>query len=861
VHGRCVCLLSVILAACASAPQAVRLSGLDAVDAGEPGPSVAEPRFGTAGSDSPSLEELPEFLRELVPSLAPSLLGTVTSREAGRSEVGRDVHLEQVQVRVKIEAGFAYTEVEEELANDAGEEREAMLAFRAPSGGVIARLGLWVGSTLVDAEVVERPRAAEIYGSIVDRSRRDPALLEQDPSGFVRLRVFPVPAQGRRRVLTAYAEPLEHREGRYNYRLGLRLPPGAPPLGRATVTVDLVGTTIEQVASIPRSWGAELTARETGAQLRWEATETRPRDWHLSFDAPAHRVTTFVPERTTGSERFVALRLTPALPFDSAPKSASVWLIDNSIGQEGPALSASKTLVAKLVNAAPTGERFAILACDTACVSYPDRGLAPVTPDSREAAQRFVSGVAARGASDIGYALFEAASRVKDSQRAQVVYFGDGRPTAGDFEPGEMRARLPFRSEPLDLRLVGVGSTLEPASLGELAASIAAARLIFDGDASDGQRLPRWLAEPVLSAPSVRLPSGLELAYPQQLPSLVRGDEVLLLARLTRTPTASALAELRGKRAWGGRTEPWLEQLALPLPPRDVRADTAPRLWAQARLRDLDDDDAPAAFHDSVELSKRYQVLSRHTSFLALENDAMFRAFDVERRRGRADFVPAPVVAPLSPATRMHRRSVPRLRAGTTRVSGRMPPEAIQKVVRDNDGRFRACYHDGLLRNPELSGTVVTRFVIARDGTVPFARDGGSALPDRKVVDCIARTFAGLVFPAPELPVTVVYPLALSPSAEKQLKRLPTPWVNRSRLPAFASSASSEKPELAAEPALPSAAELAARVELEPTAWELQLAAARAYEREGSERRACAHFRAASALAPRELEAQYQALR
>jgi hypothetical protein len=42
---------------------------------------------------------------------------------------------------------------------------------------------------------------------------------------------------------------------------------------------------------------------------------------------------------------------------------------------------------------------------------------------------------------------------------------------------------------------------------------------------------------------------------------------------------------------------------------------------------------------------------------------------------------------------------------------------------------------------------------------------------------------------------------------------------------------------------------------------ELQLAAARAYEGERSERRACAHFRAAAALAPRDLDIQYQALR
>jgi Ca-activated chloride channel family protein len=57
------------------------------------------------------------------------------------------------------------------------------------------------------------------------------------------------------------------------------------------------------------------------------------------------------------------------------------------------------------------------------------------------------------------------------------------------------------------------------------------------------------------------------------------------------------------------------------------------------------------------------------------------------------------------------------------------------------------------------------------------------------------------------------------------------------------------------------AVELAARVELDPTSVGLQLRAAEAYEAEHSERRACAHFRAAATLAPRDLDAQYQALR
>jgi hypothetical protein len=105
-----------------------------------------------------------------------------------------------------------------------------------------------------------------------------------------------------------------------------------------------------------------------------------------------------------------------------------------------------------------------------------------------------------------------------------------------------------------------------------------------------------------------------------------------------------------------------------------------------------------------------------------------------------------------------------KVRAGATSVNGRLPPEVIQRVVRQNQGRFRACYEDGLNRNPNLEGRVSVRFVIGRDGTVSSAESSGSDLPDPKVVACIVRVFARTTFPAPEGGiVTVSYPLVFSP--------------------------------------------------------------------------------------------------
>jgi FHA domain len=111
-----------------------------------------------------------------------------------------------------------------------------------------------------------------------------------------------------------------------------------------------------------------------------------------------------------------------------------------------------------------------------------------------------------------------------------------------------------------------------------------------------------------------------------------------------------------------------------------------------------------------------------------------------------------------------HQVKAPRLREGATSVNGRLPPEVIQRIVRQNFGRFRLCYENGMRNNPNLQGRVTVKFVIDRGGAVAMTADGGSDLPDQGVVQCVVRGFGNLSFPQPEGGVvTVVYPIMFNP--------------------------------------------------------------------------------------------------
>jgi hypothetical protein len=111
-----------------------------------------------------------------------------------------------------------------------------------------------------------------------------------------------------------------------------------------------------------------------------------------------------------------------------------------------------------------------------------------------------------------------------------------------------------------------------------------------------------------------------------------------------------------------------------------------------------------------------------------------------------------------------HQTRAPTIRQGATQVNGRLPPEVIQRIVRQNFGRFRLCYENGLRSNPNLQGRVSVRFVIDRSGAVDKPADAGSDLPNASVIQCILRGFGNLSFPQPEGGiVTVVFPIIFTP--------------------------------------------------------------------------------------------------
>ncbi|APR84326.1 Hypothetical protein A7982_09675 [Minicystis rosea] len=951
----------------------------------------------------PHRDDRPASTRD---TATPRGLGTMTARVPGSPAIVSGVRLVSHRVNVVVKDGFARTEVEEEFENDTARVLEGRYVFPVPPDASLSRLALWVGNELVEGEMVERERAATIFKSIVEDTvrPRDPALLEWTSGSELSLKVFPIPAHGSRKVVLAYDQALASHDGRARYVYPLSL--GADRATRID-DFDLRITASDAKGSLSDAetpgYAATVTGDRGGLGVTFHARAFTPAaDFVLAFDAPEASVSAapaVVPAAHTTSSNdvtdgFVAVRVPIEWPSGATPKARvrrdRAVIVDVSHSQSKETLAGEIAVAEGVMAALDPDERFVLFACDSACAAFPEDGLAAPSAASFEEARAWLRRRSLGGSSDIAGALRTALRRLDASGAGQIVLLGDGAPTSGELTTDAISARVrpELVSRQIDLRILGAGRSVDAVVLEGLARALGGTyeRL------GNGEPLTRRLEDltlalraPVLRNASLTTSGGLRDVYPRELPSLRVGSELLVLARLD----AGSTGEIRLSGDLGGVAY----AAARPVSPRET-SPVVPRLWATARIAELEASSDRAAAADIIALSKRHHVLSRRTSLLVLENDRMFAAYGIPRTQATKKADPASknplenlleVLQRDAPASLdrtndgldqgmgfghghgrlglgisgigeggggtgsdigigqgfgsdigkgqgfgsgmghlegAHRTSPPKIRMGTANISGRLPPEVIQRIVRRQFGRARLCYENGLRRNPSLAGRVSVRFVIGRDGTVQSAADGGSSLPDSEVVSCVVRSFFGLTFPEPEGGVvSVTYPLlfsnedqsAPSPSAfmdgprathlagddrwmtqgaealDKLRRAVEEDGTIRQRHEAwirglqsrghFADAFTAAQRFADLDPDLDRALEMLAGAaaaagqaeiartaldaiaELAPRNVDLHTRAARAFEAAGDEARACAHFRSIAALRPKSEDARYQALR
>lgn len=612
---------------------------------------VAEPGHPPVRSPAPRLSHLASWVHEARGKQEHEVAvhhGTLFARDPGvRSHPpwGHEypLPLKQLTVDVTVEDQVARVALDQTFHNDAPEELEGVYRFAIPPDAALQRLAMYVDGRLEESAVVERMQARRIYEELVYR-RIDPALLEWAGTGRLDLRVYPLHAQQDKRLMLAYTQSLPRLYD--DWTLSIPLPEVDQPVGALDVAVRVKDCANCELSSTSHRITVERTGSDAIVHVHEKGVaELDSFVLHVRDGKQTARVAT----HAEGDERFLLVRAPAELGDRPREYKPRTWVVldDVSASRDATALKAQLDVIDALAKELDENDKLAVVAFDVeARTKLPPTRVMDV---DRRALRESLQGEGGVGATDFGAALDEA-TRIAGGD-VEIVYVGDGVITAGSRHLDELRAKLGGRC----FIGIGVGDGTDTQTLDALAAASGGYSTTIDLADDLG-----WRTFDLVSALHTQrvtnVAARLVDASGQLVPAtgyvrssqLADGEEVEYVGRLAGSGTPAAL-ELTGSLDG----TPWTKRIAL-----GAAHDGGylPRLWAQrhiaARLLAKHEpappcggepcatDDQRREARDEqirrevVALGKKYFLLSRHTSLLVLENDAMYAQYGVQKGSG-----------------------------------------------------------------------------------------------------------------------------------------------------------------------------------------------------------------------------------
>ncbi|WP_163176511.1 VIT domain-containing protein [Bacteroides sp. 51] len=128
------------------------------------------------------------------------------------------VRVTNVKIDVKVVGSMAVTTIDMIFFNPNRRILEGQFEFPLGEGQSISRFALDINGKLREGVVVDKQKGQQIFEDII-RLQVDPGLLEKTKGNNFRTRVYPLPAQGTRRIVIAYEQELKKENADYRFHL------------------------------------------------------------------------------------------------------------------------------------------------------------------------------------------------------------------------------------------------------------------------------------------------------------------------------------------------------------------------------------------------------------------------------------------------------------------------------------------------------------------------------------------------------------------------------------------------------------------------------------------------------------------
>jgi tetratricopeptide (TPR) repeat protein len=557
---------------------------------------------------------------------------------------GRNVPLTvgEHKVTVDVRDQIARTMIEETFVNHTDGVLEGVFHFPLPAGASISGFATWIGDKMIEADVVEKQRAREIYETIL-QEKRDPGLLEWTGGNVFKARVYPIFGHSEKRIRITYTQVLPLRDGRYRYTYALQSELlQQHPLRDLAIDVKVHSAVALKSVTCP-THPARLDRTGHSAHLEFAAQEYTPsRDFEVVVEVDGKQADAVLIPHRRGSDGYFMLQLAPpvggdlerAVLPDGRPLDVIV-LADTSASMDAGQRAVQTALVATLLASLTPKDTINVAACDVECDWVFDKAM-PATPSSVAAVMNFLARRRSLGWTDLDRAFASALQRC--GPETQIIYIGDGIVTARDGDAVAFARRLRALHEEKGragtFHAVATGSSYEAgvlkaiASLGGGSVRHVSAE---EGPTAIALELLGEMVFPTVRDLKVEF-KGLRTAsvYPEQLPNLPAGSQHVLLGRyLPEGRDQAGEVIVTGTR--GGEAVRFSARVTLA--GAEKGNSFIPRLWARMHLDHLLEGGSTSAARDEIiALSEEYNILTPYTSLLVLESDADRERFGVKTR-------------------------------------------------------------------------------------------------------------------------------------------------------------------------------------------------------------------------------------
>ncbi len=572
---------------------------------------------------------------------------------------GVDVRLDQSlaikyhHVDIQIKDQVATTRVDQVFVNDHPWTAEGTYIFPLPEGAAVSDFVMWVDGKAVHGQILEADEARAIYDDVV-RRMKDPALLEYVGRKALKASVFPIPPGEERKIELEYSQILPVENGLVHYIYPLSTERfSSRPLEDLVVRAEIESS--EPLKAVYSSRHEVSIDREDDyhALLGLEQSDVLPdRDFELFYTISTEKVgLNLLSYKEEGQDGFFLLLAAPNVEVDEEEIVARdvILVLDTSGSMNGEKIDQAREAARFVLDHLNPLDRFAIISFASTTKSFSSR-LEPLS--KKNEGMDFVDRLEAMGSTDINRAVIEALGLAEEDRPTTLIFLTDGLATEGVTETAAILENVD-REAPDNVRIFsfGVGDDVDTDLLDQISMDHSgASTYVRPGDQIDEEVSAFYskVKTPVLS--DLTIDYGdivVDQVYPQKIPDLFAGSQLILLGRYREGGPAQITLE----GVVNKEKQSYIYQDVLFR--KEGGDDFIPRLWAtravgyyltQIRLYG----EKQEWIDSIVALSTRYGIITPYTSFLVQEKDI----FSAEGREEVMEEVEAEVeVASAEPAS------------------------------------------------------------------------------------------------------------------------------------------------------------------------------------------------------------------